>query len=110
MQSELEAAIIASSGDQVVRRNRRQQGERSDSSSSSMKKYTKLLLAVTAVISSLCFIIYKYRYDRLYHVMQVHRMTEILKNSFIETDFRCWKCLVVQTKATALMMQAVTRC
>ena len=36
-----------------------------------MKKYTKLVLAVVAVISSLCFVIYKYRYDRLYHVMQV---------------------------------------
>eukprot|EP00092_Neocalanus_flemingeri_P052211 GFUD01060957.1.p2 GENE.GFUD01060957.1~~GFUD01060957.1.p2 ORF type:complete len:113 (+),score=49.24 GFUD01060957.1:75-413(+) len=36
-----------------------------------MKKYTKLVLTVVAIISSLCFIIYKYRYDRLYNVMQV---------------------------------------
>ena len=36
-----------------------------------MKKYTKLVLTVVAIISSLCFLIYKYRYDRLYNVMQV---------------------------------------
>ena len=36
-----------------------------------MKKYTKLVLSVTAVISFICFLIYKYRYDRLYNVMQV---------------------------------------
>ena len=36
-----------------------------------MKKYSKLLLGLMAAVSSLCFIIYKYRYDRLYHVMQV---------------------------------------
>ena len=42
-----------------------------DQEPKTMKKYTKLLLAIVAVISSLFFIIYKYRYDRLYHVMQV---------------------------------------
>lgn len=36
-----------------------------------MKKYTKLVLTVVAIISSLCFLIYKYRYDRLYNVLQV---------------------------------------
>ena len=46
-----------------------------------MKKYTKLILAVIAVISSLSFIIYKYRYDRLYHVMQVRNIS--MKNIFI---------------------------
>ena len=36
-----------------------------------MKKYTKLVLMVVAILSSLCFLIYKYRYDRLYNVLQV---------------------------------------
>ena len=44
-----------------------------DQEPKTMKKYTKLLLAIVAVISSLFFIIYKYRYDRLYHVMQVKK-------------------------------------
>lgn len=36
-----------------------------------MKKYTKLLLVAGAISSFLCFLVYKYRYDRLYSVMQV---------------------------------------
>jgi len=45
--------------------------KRQDKESSVMKKYTKLVLMVVAIISSLCFLIYKYRYDRLYNVLQV---------------------------------------
>ena len=62
MQSEVEVALSSSSTTGA----REQRG-----SVSGMKKYTKLVLALVAVISSLCFLIYKYRYDRLYHVMQV---------------------------------------
>jgi len=36
-----------------------------------MKKYTKLSLCITAILSTLCFFFYKYRYDRLYNVIQV---------------------------------------
>lgn len=36
-----------------------------------MKKYTKLVLVVTALLSTLCFLFYKFRYDRLYNVLQV---------------------------------------
>jgi len=45
--------------------------KRQDKESSLMKKYTKLVLMVVAILSSLCFLIYKYRYDRLYNVLQV---------------------------------------
>jgi len=45
--------------------------KRQDKDHSIMKKYTKLVLMVVAIISSLCFLIYKYRYDRLYNVLQV---------------------------------------
>ena len=74
MQTEAEAVtvLLTEGGGRVRRR-----GERSSTTATSnpntsvMKKYSKLLLAVLAAVSSLCFIIYKYRYDRLYHVMQV---------------------------------------
>ena len=62
MQSEVELALSSSSTSSA--REQRTPG-------SAMKKYTKLMLALVAVISSLAFLIYKYRYDRLYHVMQV---------------------------------------
>merc|ERR1711971_574916 len=42
-----------------------------DSFITKMKKYTKLILSVVAVISFFSFIFYKFRYDRLYNVMQV---------------------------------------
>merc|ERR1711936_720333 len=42
-----------------------------DSFFTKMKKYTKLILSVVAVISFFSFIFYKFRYDRLYNVMQV---------------------------------------
>ena len=42
-----------------------------DSNITKMKKYTKLVLAIVAIISFFCFMLYKYRYDRLYNVMQV---------------------------------------
>ena len=48
-----------------------------------MKKYTKLGLALVAVISSLAFLIYKYRYDRLYHVMQVSKCPVCLNGSVL---------------------------
>ena len=68
MQSEVEAArVLISEGDTVRRRT--EAGPHS--SPGLMKKYSKLLLALVAVVSSLSFLIYKYRYDRLYHVMQV---------------------------------------
>ena len=47
------------------------QSKERESSKSTMKKYTKLILVVVAIISSFCFLIYKYRYDRLYNVLQV---------------------------------------
>ena len=45
--------------------------KRQDKEQPIMKKYTKLVLMVVAIMSSLCFLIYKYRYDRLYNVLQV---------------------------------------
>jgi len=42
-----------------------------DSFLTKMKKYTKLILSVIAVVSFFSFIFYKFRYDRLYNVMQV---------------------------------------
>lgn len=36
-----------------------------------MKKYMKLLLSVVALVSLVCFIFYKHKYDRLYNVMEV---------------------------------------
>jgi len=36
-----------------------------------MKNYTKLMLVVLAVLSSLCFLFYKFKYDRLYNIIQV---------------------------------------
>jgi len=45
--------------------------KRQEKENSLMKKYTKLVLMVVAILSSLCFLIYKYRYDRLYNVLQV---------------------------------------
>merc|ERR1712130_563557 len=42
-----------------------------DSFITKMKKYTKLILSVVAVISFFSFVFYKFRYDRLYNVMQV---------------------------------------
>jgi len=45
--------------------------KRQEKNPSIMKKYTKLVMMVVAIISSLCFLIYKYRYDRLYNVLQV---------------------------------------
>jgi len=42
-----------------------------DSEGFIMKKYTKLVLVVVALVSSICFLMYKYRYDRLYNVLQV---------------------------------------
>ena len=47
------------------------QKKRQEKETPIMKKYTKLVLMVVAIISSLCFLIYKYRYDRLYNVLQV---------------------------------------
>ena len=67
MQCEVEAALLHTSS--VPRRGDRARAR--DSEAGTMKKYTKLVLALVAVVSSLAFIIYKYRYDRLYHVMQV---------------------------------------
>ena len=69
MQCEVEAALLHTTS--VPRRGDRARARAGDSEAATMKKYTKLVLAVVAVISSLCFVIYKYRYDRLYHVMQV---------------------------------------
>merc|ERR1711936_568387 len=42
-----------------------------DSFLSKMKKNTKLILSLVAVVSFFSFIFYKFRYDRLYNVMQV---------------------------------------
>ena len=36
-----------------------------------MKRFSKLALAVAAVVSFLCFLVYKTRYDRLYSVLEV---------------------------------------
>ena len=71
MQSEVKVALSSSSitgtGEIIITsRSQRARGE----PGGDMKKYTKLGLALVAVISSLSFLIYKYRYDRLYHVMQ----------------------------------------
>jgi len=73
MQSEVEVALRESSQHSSGNPRRRSERRRThpDQEPKTMKKYTKLLLAIVAVISSLFFIIYKYRYDRLYHVMQV---------------------------------------
>ena len=73
MQSEVEVALSSSSitGEIIITsRPQRGRGE-AGGPGGDMKKYTKLGLALVAVISSLAFLIYKYRYDRLYHVMQV---------------------------------------
>ena len=75
MQSEVEVALSSSSitgtGEIIITsRPQRSRGE-PGGQGGDMKKYTKLGLALVAVISSLAFLIYKYRYDRLYHVMQV---------------------------------------
>ena len=67
MQSEVEVALSSSSTTGAKEQRVRVEA----APGSAMKKYTKLVLALVAVISSLCFLIYKYRYDRLYHVMQV---------------------------------------
>jgi len=68
MQSEVEAALAST--EPLTRTRHRSRRDR-DPEVSIMKKYTKLILCIIALISSLCFVIYKYRYDRLYHVMQV---------------------------------------
>ena len=83
MQSEVEVALSSSSitgtGEIIITsRTQRARGE----PGGDMKKYTKLVLALVAVISSLAFLIYKYRYDRLYHVMQV-RNCPVCQNSSI---------------------------
>lgn len=70
MQSEVEAALASTepfNRNSVRNRSRRER----EPEVGIMKKYTKLILCIIALISSLCFVIYKYRYDRLYHVMQV---------------------------------------
>jgi len=67
MQSEVEVALSSSSTTGAKEQRVRVEA----APGSAMKKYTKLVLALVAVISSLAFLIYKYRYDRLYHVMQV---------------------------------------
>ena len=70
MQTEAEAVtVLITEGGSRVRR--RGEGSSTSTNTSVMKKYSKLLLGLLAAVSSLCFIIYKYRYDRLYHVMQV---------------------------------------
>ena len=89
MQSEVELALTSSSTSRA--REQRTPG-------SAMKKYTKLVLALVAVISSLAFLIYKYRYDRLYHVMQVSQNKPL--QSLISIDisiFRFSKCLATLT-------------
>ena len=67
MQTEVEVALLQPDGRQERQEGRRRQEDHS----SVMKKYTKLLLGVVAALSSLAFVVYKFRYDRLYHVMQV---------------------------------------
>ena len=64
MQTEEEEHLIEQSHTTVIH-------NRQDKETPIMKKYTKLVLMVVAIISSLCFLIYKYRYDRLYNVLQV---------------------------------------
>ena len=68
MQSEIEAASVLLP---EVRRRPEVSSAPASSHPGVMKKYSKLLLGLLAAVSSLCFLIYKYRYDRLYHVMQV---------------------------------------
>ena len=36
-----------------------------------MKRVSKLALALAAIVSFLCFLVYKTRYDRLYSVLEV---------------------------------------
>ena len=79
MQSEVEVALSSSSntGAGVITINREQRARGEAGPGGAMKKYTKLALALVAVISSLAFLIYKYRYDRLYHVMQVRTLINV---------------------------------
>ena len=73
MQTEAEAVtvLLTEGGGRARRRGERTNTTNPSSNTSAMKKYSKLLLGLMAAVSSLCFLIYKYRYDRLYHVMQV---------------------------------------
>ena len=72
MQTEAEAAtVLLTEGGGRTRRRGEGSNTTTNPSNTVMKKYSKLLLGLMAAVSSLCFIIYKYRYDRLYHVMQV---------------------------------------
>ena len=71
MQSEVEVALTSANTRVITSAALRTQRQRGEAEAGVMKKYTKLVLALVAVVSSLAFIIYKYRYDRLYHVMQV---------------------------------------
>jgi len=72
MQSEIEAAsVLLPEGGDSGRSRRREGNNNNNNNSGVMKKYSKLLLGLLAAVSSLCFLVYKYRYDRLYHVMQV---------------------------------------
>ena len=72
MQSEVEVALTSANTRVITSAALRSQRQRGEAEAGVMKKYTKLVLALVAVVSSLAFIIYKYRYDRLYHVMQVN--------------------------------------
>ena len=71
MQSEVETTTFLQQQSTTTTARRHNNRRDQTTAEVKMKKYTKLVLAVVAVVSSLCFIIYKYRYDRLYHVMQV---------------------------------------
>ena len=67
----------SNTGAGVITINREQRARGEAGPGDAMKKYTKLALALVAVISSLAFLIYKYRYDRLYHVMQVRTLINV---------------------------------
>ena len=97
MQSEVEVALSSSSitgtGEiTITSRPQRARGE----PGGDMKKYTRLGLALVAVISSLAFLIYKYRYDRLYHVMQVNtcpvcQSTSVLSHILLSGSGGVWR-------------------
>ena len=61
-----------------------------------MKKYTKLVLSVVAIISTLCFLLYKYRYDRLYNVLAVLEVFGTPDNTSLASSTACAKTVPIQ--------------